>query len=406
MAEGWRETSRSQPIWPASSSSLVECEQQPKLSLPHAILRPALQAAYYTRSEFPLSKLGAATMQAYFTGARSSWSKATRSSGKTWCSDAIRRGKWISLEQEALQGIRGPEEIDSPRETMTSKQRLKRRLQEFRYERDLITAQEMEDWLAIREVSLRDWMDHVRRRTAGARVSSGMSRSRCAPPDGSGSARQRLAGGPGSAREWEESCGRAGWARGGRSREPGILRLDQYMRRCRLGCLPGSPRSTPRERVNLLARIDQGAEAFRRERGDGGGDPSGDRASPYRMDPDRFPRHRIRGRSRRARGGHVHARGRPARWTEVAAAAHATVAESRFYLDDLDLEFRNLFLGARPIDVLGPIFFEGAHTLFRVVDKVMPSEQDPEILQRAEAGVAGRLVAAQAQQRVQWQLPW
>ena len=39
-------------------------------------------------------------------------------------------------------------------------------------------------------------------------------------------------------------------------------------------------------------------------------------------------------------------------------------------------------------------------------DKVMPSEQDPEILRRAETGVEGRLVAAQAQQRVKWQLAW
>jgi hypothetical protein len=65
-----------------------------------------------------------------------------------------------------------------------------------------------------------------------------------------------------------------------------------------------------------------------------------------------------------------------------------------------------MFMAARPADVLGPILFEGAHTLFRVIDKVMPSEQDPEILRRAEAGVEGRLVAAQAQQRVKWQLAW
>ncbi len=91
---------------------------------------------------------------------------------------------------------------------------------------------------------------------------------------------------------------------------------------------------------------------------------------------------------------------------EVAAAAHATVSESRFYLDDLDPEVRPMFLAARPVDLLGPILFEGAHTLFRVTDKVMPSEQDPEILRRAETGVEGRLVAAQAQQRVKWQLAW
>jgi hypothetical protein len=65
-----------------------------------------------------------------------------------------------------------------------------------------------------------------------------------------------------------------------------------------------------------------------------------------------------------------------------------------------------MFLAARPVDLLGPILFEGAHTLFRVTDKVMPSEQDPEILRRAEEGVEGRLVAAQAQQRVKWQLAW
>jgi hypothetical protein len=82
------------------------------------------------------------------------------------------------------------------------------------------------------------------------------------------------------------------------------------------------------------------------------------------------------------------------------------VAESRFYLDDLEPELRPRFLAARPMDLLGPILFEGAHTLFRVMDKVMPSEQDPEILERAESGVAARALADQARQRVQWQLPW
>ncbi len=39
---------------------------------------------------------------------------------------------------------------------------------------------------------------------------------------------------------------------------------------------------------------------------------------------------------------------------EVADAAHATVSESRFYLDDLDPEVRPMFMAARPVDVLGP----------------------------------------------------
>jgi hypothetical protein len=168
---------------------------------------------------------------------------------------------------------------------------------------------------------------------------------------------------------------------------------------------PGISPEYAQERVNLLARIDQGAEAFRR---------SAVTAEAIRREIGHHHTEWIRIDSRAiafedeagAREAAMCMREDGLPLDEVAAAAHATVAESRFYLDDLDLEFRNLFLGARPIDVLGPIFFEGAHTLFRVVDKVMPSEQDPEILQRAEAGVAGRLVAAQAQQRVQWQLPW
>jgi len=83
--------------------------------------------------------------------------------------DAIRRGKWTALEQEAREGFAALEEIESS-DGDEFETAVEEAAQEFRYARDLVSAQEMEDWLAVHEVSLREWMEHIRRQTARART--------------------------------------------------------------------------------------------------------------------------------------------------------------------------------------------------------------------------------------------
>jgi hypothetical protein len=318
--------------------------------------------------------------------------------------DAIRRGKWSGLEQEVREGFAVLEEIESSSEDEEFEAAVEEAAQEFRYARDLVTAQEMEDWLAVHEVSLREWMDHIRRQTARARAPLGLSalvarHSIDAEQLDAALRVDLICTGMGEDLA-TELAGRAA-AAAGYPAPPSAEIHEPPPSRIPLGISP----ERAQERINLLARIDESAELFRRNA-----------VTPEAIRREIGHHHTewIRIDSRAiafedeagAREAAMCLREDGLALDEVAAAAHATVAESRFYLDDVDPEVRSLFLGARPVDVLGPILFEGSHTLFRVVDKVMPSEKDPEILRRAETGVATRILAAQAQQRVQWQLPW
>ena len=54
--------------------------------------------------------------------------------------DAIRRGKWSGLEQEAREGFAALEEIESSSEDEEFEAAVEEAAQEFRYARDLVTA--------------------------------------------------------------------------------------------------------------------------------------------------------------------------------------------------------------------------------------------------------------------------
>ncbi len=88
--------------------------------------------------------------------------------------DAIRRGKWAQLEQEVREGFAALEEFDSAEDDEFDVA-VDEAAQEFRYGRELVTAHEMEEWLAAREVSIREWMDHIRRSVARARTTEGLA---------------------------------------------------------------------------------------------------------------------------------------------------------------------------------------------------------------------------------------
>lgn len=320
--------------------------------------------------------------------------------------DAIRRGKWAQLEQEVREGFAALEEFDSAEDDEFDGA-VDEAAQEFRYARELVTAHEMEVWLAAREVSIREWMDHIRRSVARTRTTEGLAalvtRHPMDPDQLAEALRVDLICSGAGEELAVELARRAAAAAAAASSATSELPSEGGPVPTVLP--PGLSVELAQERIHLLARIEEGAEQFRR---------SSITPEAIRREIGHHHTEWIRIDCRAiafddeagAREGALCLREDGLPLDEVAAAAHATVSESRFYLDDLDPEVRPMFLAARPVDLLGPILFEGAHTLFRVTDKVMPSEQDPEILRRAETGVEGRLVAAQTQQRVKWQLAW
>ena len=89
---------------------------------------------------------------------------------------------------------------------------------------------------------------------------------------------------------------------------------------------------------------------------------------------------------------------------EVAENAHLQAEEVRFYVDDLDPGLQASFVSAKPGDVIGPSAMNESHTLFQVLSKTMPGEQDPEIRDRAAERLFARALVNEAQRRVHWRM--
>ena len=88
---------------------------------------------------------------------------------------------------------------------------------------------------------------------------------------------------------------------------------------------------------------------------------------------------------------------------EVAGDADVPVEDAVIYLDQLEGRSRpSRFLGATVGDVIGPVPAEEGFTVYQVVAKVMPSIDDPEIVRRAEHGILARLLAGEVSRRVRW----
>jgi hypothetical protein len=305
--------------------------------------------------------------------------------------DACRDGRWARWEREVGAGVSALAAAGSG--SLPPEAAIDEAAQEFRYERDLITAQEMEEWLEARGLTAGEWMGHVRRKVA---------RSIMPPPSGLAPLIPPSA----EVLRIELTCSSQGTE----------LAMALAERAAAAAAAPGEstwplpPFPALRDEIAPVDAADRWA-----------------RLAAIAEGEDRFRRQALTPESLRREISHHHldwiridckllgfedaARAREAALCvredgmaldEVSANAHVPAFDSRFYLDELDPELRAVFLAAKPIDLIGPMLFEGSHTLFRILDKVMPHEQDPEIRRRAEQSVVTRTLGDEVQRRVRW----
>lgn len=90
---------------------------------------------------------------------------------------------------------------------------------------------------------------------------------------------------------------------------------------------------------------------------------------------------------------------------EVAELARATLEETRIYLDEVEPVLAEPLRGASKGDLVGPVAVDDQFWLVLVRDKVMPTEEDPAIRRRAEEGLLARLLARDVEARVRWHHP-
>jgi hypothetical protein len=289
-------------------------------------------------------------------------------------------GRWDEIERATREGVACARHAA----TLTAEQAdleavVEQAGDEFRYDRDLLTADEMEEWLDAHGLDARRWIDAIRRRVLRERWASQLAEllAHYRPTD----------------EEIEEAL----------ADDLVVAELHAELARELAGeaAAAASAGATGTPDGDRLAAIRAAAarfraaaatdEAIRRE------------IANHQMDWVRIECRAVEfAHEPEAREAALCLREDGLPLEDVAREAHVAVGSLAFYLEDVDADDRSRFLGAHAGHVVGPIAIDDVHVLYHVDRKVMPGPQDPGVLARATTLVTARAVALELQHRVQW----
>ncbi|MDQ6888368.1 MAG: hypothetical protein M3068_13935 [Gemmatimonadota bacterium] len=320
-----------------------------------------------------------------------------------------RWGDHASLEREIREGL-AVERWADDQEQGPSAEAVAAAAAAFRYERQLVTAREMREWLQALSLSLTEWSGYIRRallrRDHAARLLNLTGTYPATDPE---VAAQLLPEGVCSGslqRTARKLAGRSSAILGHDSTEPEEGNEDAD--------IPISlpiPLAILLEHIDperllaaerRLARIDRAFQRFRSETITAGA--VRERIGAHHLDWIRFHCRTLFFPDREmAREAVLCLRDDSSALDEISASARVRSEDAHVYLEQIDDLARDRFLGARRGELVGPLDREGAFVVYQIVDKVLPSEQDPEIRRRAEDSVLRSVLTREVEARVAWQ---
>jgi len=343
--------------------------------------------------------------------------------GRAYCWEdvllaAMRWGDWALLEEETRQGLacaRHQDEGDGE----CDPDALSAAADEFRYARDLLTVEETEAWLARWGLTSETWMDAIQRAVLRQLWADDLEEIAETYPisedevaaaihfDGvcSGAFARfawRLAG-RAAAHAWAGGPAAAGPPGEAEAREIPPVPDGPAARAAAQG-LPGVSAASCQEKLAALAHMESAFGRF-----------AGEVLTPKAV-RDAIVTHYLDWiglRCRRAAFDDAQAANEAALCVRedgqdlaaVAQAARAAVSDTSFRLEDAEPPLRDALLGAAPGDLLGPLPVNGGFSLFQVLEKIVPSPKDPDVLRRAEQHVLDRTLDQEVTHRVRWQFP-
>jgi hypothetical protein len=89
---------------------------------------------------------------------------------------------------------------------------------------------------------------------------------------------------------------------------------------------------------------------------------------------------------------------------QLAADANTPVFDVRFLLTEVAEEVRPTLLGAKAREVVGPLWFDDRWALLLVLDKILPADTDEQLRRLSVESAVERAVATQVNHRVTWRL--
>lgn len=321
-------------------------------------------------------------------------------------------GDWARLRERACEGIACLRRWDDEQDALEEAE-IESAANEFRYQRDLVSAEEMEQWLARWGLTAESWMDYVcasllRQKWSdevaeldSARSSSDEVEDRIQTEAVCSGELRRLAETLASraaiaARVAEEEPAKPGFPQGTApilEQFPVGLRQEAF--------LLGIPLDARRSKVESLARLELSFRRFCERALTPEVVKAQIRAGQTdwtRLDCQcvSFPDEEA------AREAALCVREDGRTLDEVARVANREVRREEVYIEETEPHSRDLFLGARKGDLLGPVNSGEEFRLYLVLGKVLPSEGDEGIVSRARATVVRRLVEQEKNDRVKW----
>lgn len=318
---------------------------------------------------------------------------------------AMMTGRWNRLAREIHEGLAcvihseatGAEEPEAAIDDFAA---------EFRYERDLITAEEAENWLAARNLDADQWLGWARRealrRAWAANVEQLIRDNPVSEAEILAAAPLDLLCGVRGRELATDLAVRAAAAVAVAEPESSTgAELPEGLADRIRSRLPGIDSGAFQPRLVHLARLERGYARFR----------------ALAPTPARIQRELEIGRlewvrldcrvikfetETLAREAVLCVREDGLGVDQVARDAHAVVHEMRFFLGELDPALRPALLAATTQELIGPVPFEEGYALFLVLDKLLPDERTPDVRREVERRAISRAETEQVDRLVRW----
>lgn len=290
------------------------------------------------------------------------------------------RGDWAPMRRRAVEAIACLARLEEVPDALEDAD-VESAANEFRYERDLISAEEMEAWLALWGLTPESWMDYIRVSLLRQKWSGDLSEPDLSSFDEADSNEAEIesralaeAVCSGELRRLAATlAGRAAVA--GREQKngtrPGLDALEtSFLRFCERALTPDVVKAQIRAGQSDWTRLDCQRVSFPNQ------EAAREAALCVRVDGRTF--------------------------ADVARDASREIRREDVYIEDTPADSRALFLGAGNGELVGPVQRGEELLLYLVLEKVLPSESDERVVSRARATALTRLVDQEINDRVKW----
>lgn len=290
------------------------------------------------------------------------------------------RGELDALERQTRQGLACLRRLEAE-EGAPPAEAVRAAATVFRYERNLLAAEELEAWLDAHELTVADWNGYLRRLVLRERWLDELERIEAEFAVGDDEVEAALAA--------EAVC-------------TGFLRraAEQLAEDAALAAADDAVEDSP-DRTTLIAALAKGAEAVRSRPPT---TPEIEReVAAHALDWIRIEAETLEltdAEAAREAALCVRVDGRPL--ADVADDCGVPANELVLYLADADPELRTALVSASPGELIGPVERAAGHMLLQLKEKAEPSADDPELERRAAAVLTARAVERELRNRVLW----